>query len=1748
MTQLSEQQINSLRTLADTGDIGGVYKQMSEFGVGYGELALDVYSGQGFGGIYANNLLTLGDSLNLSLMSDVEFDAFRKKLAEAAIDTVESFGTYLPAAEIDRFHEEIFAKYQLPWFSYGGANYGDLFGQEALENYYNTGEITFDLPDELDWGLIADLYEGQYVNFPIAIGSLSEWGFIEFGDWWESEFGDGFWDWSSGARDGFWPGSNSPDAEVIIGPIGIEGYGEPVILDLDGDGIELVNIEDSQAFYDLDGDGFKENVGWTSSDDAILAIDVDGDGEIEKAEEVNFTLHHEDAETDLDGVRLAFDSNQDGILDSNDDRFSDFRVWQDLDGDGTADEGELKTLAEAGIKSIGLEAERNDQNIDGNILHRTTELTFDDGSHSTVGDVSFKLSDFGLRNEDNGSTTIKIDENSQILLGTSTDDVLTAPEQNTILMGGTGNDTLQGGRGDDWLFGGEGGDDLLGGEGDDIFYADGQDTISGGDGFDTILFSGTEGVEFDLTSHGIEAAIGSDGNDKLISSAGASAILSGGNGADLLAGSWNGDLLTGGSGNDTLKGNAGDDTYVFGRGDGLDTIEDRWDGAAAFDYLQELYGDDSFDGHFFALRYHEDLMQTNAGNDTLILGEGIAPEDLLFRVQGTDLVIALKNADGTVSEFANTTDRLTIKDWDSEASQIENIEFSNGTSLNLKNFLNDLGLQTDGTVLNTEQAISAKLQEIEKNIELERALWSGSSDRDIVIADPVASFIETGSGEDILFGSAESDLLLAGDDSDLIFAGGGHDWIDAGHGIDFVDAGDGDDTIIGRGDGDVIDGGAGSDLLDYGQSDDGVRLDMSDTKGYEADHIEDRAQDIEAVTGSGFNDDLAGSALNETFEAGAGDDTVSGRLGDDELSGGAGDDTLLGQQGDDVLHGGSGDDILSGGSGDDTLYGGEGNNLLFGGEGDDEAVFAGSRDDYDFVRDGDDLIVIGAEGETRLSDIETIRFDDEVFNVEELLADEDIPVTTENRQRRDEQYQTALAASVASAVALGGLASTYDNTAQAAERIEASADTGDGDTADVWIVEPVSSGDAKDPFVAGASDGDLLTGSGSESDENLNIAQLGVDMSGETGASNSHSVIAGETVSDSGNEIETMPEMIGTIVSDPSEELPVPENAAENPDDAEEAQATANDDASEIIPPNLAPIVTADFAHTLEDQEIRVKIADLLANDFDPERMRLEFVSLGSVSGGSVRIDGGYLVFSPDPDFHGDALISYSLRDSHNNIVPSRLTIAVTEVNDIPVVTGERVSGNEDTVLRLSIAELLANDSDMDGDSLSLSSLVGVEHGTAEIDGDDILFTPDANHNGEAVLRYAVSDGRGGQTIGTVRIDIAAVNDTPEPVDDIAATNEDQAIELLIADLLSNDEDIEGDSLSLSAITSVTGGTAVISGGKVIFRPDADFHGEASFTYRVEDGQGGVSEATTRIAVAEVNDIPLVTGERVSGREDTVLRLSIADLLVNDSDADGDSLNLSSLVGVEHGTAEIDGNDILFTPDANHNGEAVLRYAVSDGRGGQTVGTVRIDVAAVNDAPVAGDDTRSSLEDNTLSIRFAELLSNDSDVDGDTLSITGIVSTQYGNAVIENDQILFTPDEDFNGTASVVYRLSDGNGGISTGVVSINVLAVNDASVAVDDWFSTNEDRSISISSESLLSNDYDSDDDTPAVTGVSDPVGGSVTLDNGNITFLPSANFNGNASFKYQIDDGNGGTAEATVTVQVIAVNDAPDLVDDTA
>ncbi|MEJ5992774.1 tandem-95 repeat protein, partial [Ramlibacter sp. PS3R-8] len=122
--------------------------------------------------------------------------------------------------------------------------------------------------------------------------------------------------------------------------------------------------------------------------------------------------------------------------------------------------------------------------------------------------------------------------------------------------------------------------------------------------------------------------------------------------------------------------------------------------------------------------------------------------------------------------------------------------------------------------------------------------------------------------------------------------------------------------------------------------------------------------------------------------------------------------------------------------------------------------------------------------------------------------------------------------------------------------------------------------------------------------------------------------------------------------------------------------------------------------------------------------------------------------------------------------------------------------------------------------------------------------------------------------------------------------------------------------------------------------------------------------------------------------------------------------------------------------------------------------------------------------------------------------------------------------------ATFEYTVSDGNGGTDTATVTVNVTAANDAPTANDDSFSTAEDTPVVMTTASLLANDTDPDTgNTLAVTAVSNPVGGTVTLVGGNVTFTPNANFTGTASYDYTVSDGNGGTSTATVTINVTPV-----------
>ena len=194
-----------------------------------------------------------------------------------------------------------------------------------------------------------------------------------------------------------------------------------------------------------------------------------------------------------------------------------------------------------------------------------------------------------------------------------------------------------------------------------------------------------------------------------------------------------------------------------------------------------------------------------------------------------------------------------------------------------------------------------------------------------------------------------------------------------------------------------------------------------------------------------------------------------------------------------------------------------------------------------------------------------------------------------------------------------------------------------------------------------------------------------------------------------------------------------------------------------------------------------------------------------------------------------------------------------------------------------------------------------------------------------------------------------------------------------------------------------------------------------------------------------------------------------------------------------------------------------------------------------NTGPDAVDDSASTQEDTAVTI---PVLGNDSDPEGDTLTVTEATSPD-GDVVINPDgTITFTPNPDFNGDAEITYTITDGNGNEDTATVTVTVSPVNDDPDAVDDTASTDEDSPVTID---VLGNDSDVDGDPLTVTEATSPDGDVTINPDGTITFTPNPDFTGEAIITYTVDDGNGGTDTAIVTVTVGAVNDDPDAVDST-
>jgi hypothetical protein len=587
------------------------------------------------------------------------------------------------------------------------------------------------------------------------------------------------------------------------------------------------------------------------------------------------------------------------------------------------------------------------------------------------------------------------------------------------------------------------------------------------------------------------------------------------------------------------------------------------------------------------------------------------------------------------------------------------------------------------------------------------------------------------------------------------------------------------------------------------------------------------------------------------------------------------------------------------------------------------------------------------------------------------------------------------------------------------------------------------------------------------------------------------------------------------------------------------------DSAPDTVTINIVPVNTDPVANAGPDQNAFVGAEVTLDGsassdvDGDPLSFAWQFLSLPPGSGAALQ---GADTASPrfTPDLRGQFVVELTVEDGRGGTDSDQVTVS-TEDTDRPPVAD---AGPDQSVLPDEIVYLDGSASfDADLDPITAYQW-------------NFLSRPDGStatlSNADTVAPFFVADGRGDfvvQLIVTAN-EVASAPDTvvitTENVRPVADAGPNQSV--MLGETVNLDgsasSDANDDALSFSwSITSrPTESTAVLSNEFTPF-PSFETDAEGLFVIQliVSDGLLDSVPDTTLVTVnVEPNEPPVAVDDTATTPMDTSV---LIDVLANDSDPDGDPLTIVAVTQPANGTAEIEGDQVRFTPETGFAGETSFGYTIEDGRDGSASATVTVTVTAVNQAPVAdaGAD-QSVLRGETVQLDG----SGSSDPEGVDLSFAwSFESRPDGSSATLEGAASATPSFVADVRGNYVVSLIVNDGELDSAPDTVTITAGNNPPVANDDTATTVAGEPVLVD---VLANDTDADGDTLTVSAVTQPAtSGSVAIvgEGAAVEFTPADGFDGEAAFTYTIDDGNGGTDSANVTVTVTAAPNQPPVAD---
>ena len=439
---------------------------------------------------------------------------------------------------------------------------------------------------------------------------------------------------------------------------------------------------------------------------------------------------------------------------------------------------------------------------------------------------------------------------------------------------------------------------------------------------------------------------------------------------------------------------------------------------------------------------------------------------------------------------------------------------------------------------------------------------------------------------------------------------------------------------------------------------------------------------------------------------------------------------------------------------------------------------------------------------------------------------------------------------------------------------------------------------------------------------------------------------------------------------------------------------------------NDAPLAESQSAVTNEDEAIPIMLIGTDQNQDDLTYQIVETPAHGTLTGTAPNF-----TYTPVADYNGEDRFTFQVSDEVTSSQPAAVTITINPVNDTPIAVPLSLAADEDTALSLSL-----EGTDADGDSLIYEVVEQPSHGTLTGTEPDLTYTPVPGYNGEDKFTFLVGDGVATSRPEMVIVIVQAINQIPVAMAQSVITDEDITTTITLEGL-----DDDSDELIYEIIEQPSHGTLSGTAPNFTYTPVADYNGEDIFTFQVSDEVTSSQPEAVKITINAINDTPVAIAESIETAEDNPIEI----VLVG-NDIDGDDLTYRLVETAGNGQlSTIDGQKIIYTPDANYYGVDQFVFVASDDKLSSPSTTIQILVTPVNDPPVAlsqQDQKQVKFDTGTAAISL-----QGQDVEGDQLSYLIVDQPSHGQLSGIGPNLTYTPNASFTETDQFTFKVNDGN-------------------------------------------------------------------------------------------------------------------------